>query len=128
MWLEDIALHVRSLALDGVGDEVYIYDIAFENNPFVLFSPPFQGAVLDKEITGLVKTSTQMTVRGSTPGEVEALANLVWPNLQIEEAQIGGTYFKYIHPRYLPVVYPKTAGGYYEANVAFDICFIHDFG
>lgn len=123
MWIEDLAVHLRSLAIPGLGDEVYIYDLPFDDVTKALLVPPFQGIQIDKELPGYFKGSFQLTVRSKTGKVCEDIANLLAPALQCDEEVRGDTLFRYVHQRYLPVVYPKTAGGHFESNTAFDICF-----
>lgn len=123
MWLDDLALYARALDIQGLGPEVYIYDLPFEGQVKALLVPPFQGIQIDKEWPEYYKGTFQLTVRGATGTICENIANILAPALHCDEEVRGGTLFRYIHQRYLPVTYPQTAGGYFESNTAFDICF-----
>lgn len=132
MWIEDIALYTRDQNVAGIGNSVFIYTLK-ENDVGAMFTSHTAGMLTSKDIPDYYKGPLQLIVRSNSPRDAEAQAKAISDLLSSQEKRKRGEdvglvlpsiLVRYIYPRHLPVVYPRSDGDFYEASVNFDICFV----
>lgn len=126
MWLDEIAIYLRSLHISGIDQAVFVHAMPAEVKPAVMVAVGYQGMPVDPEIPGFFKGRIQAVSRGLKSINAEEYAQAVSNALTINETTVGSIFVKYIRPVHLPVPFPRSGGDYYEASVNFDICFLSD--
>lgn len=131
MWLEDLVTYVRSKNVAGLGNNVYLFTLK-ENDVGAIFTTHTQGVISTPDIPDYYRGQLQVIVRSNNPrqslSQSQAISDLLSSQQRVK-AGIGmglilpTTEFKFIMPRHLPVVFPRSDGDFYEASTNFDVCF-----
>lgn len=124
MWLEDLTNFVRDARIEHVGQSVFMYTMPHDLQPALMLTSSYAGIPVDPELPGYYKGSIQLIARAKKSSLAEAASQAASDLLTMENVDIGDTHINYLRPRHLPVLYPRSAGDYYEAAVNLDICFL----
>jgi hypothetical protein len=132
MWLENIANYTRAANITGVGQSVYVYTLK-ENDVGAMFTSQTGGLAGNSYIPDYYKGPFQLIVRSNSAKDANDQATAISKMLSSHERiklglgtsiSLPSILINYIFPRHLPVVYPRSDGGFFEASVNFDICFV----
>lgn len=126
--LVDLANHIRTLysgedVLEPYAShkDAFVNEIPSEAEKAILV---FQEAIpVNHEISGYYRGYVQVVVRSDDQEKAETVARDLFEKLNVSSVQIGSTYFSFMRPEHLPLVYPRTGGDLYEASVNFEVAF-----
>lgn len=132
MWIQDLAEYIRAQNIAGIGNNVFIFTMKAEDIGAMVTSHN-QGVPNIPDLPDYYKGPMQIIVRSPNPQssleQIQAIVTLLDSNRKRKQGvdmslALPNTKFNYIFPRHFPVVYPRSDGGYYEASVNFDVCFV----
>lgn len=127
--IEAITEYVRSLHIEGIDQNVFAYNLKVDEGAVFVAS----ALGVDPEIPKMYRGSFQLVVRGRDISSTQSIAKKISDALDYNERISKGLapdigvhpyVVKYIRPRHLPLLYPRSDGDLYEASVNFDICFM----
>lgn len=124
MNLQSLAMQLQKDGVGRIGTSIFIADMPADAKSGVLLRGPRLGSPIDYELPGYRNTHFNVSVRGQTYKEGEALMKKAMASLTITETEIPGMDIRYIRPQTDPIPFPLSDAKIFEFLVIFEAVYV----